>query len=322
MIQKILHCADIHIKNKLSTHSEIIDVFSDFIKKAKMESPDRIVIVGDLFDNYIEVNNEAKIIAGDFLNKLSEIAPIRITQGNHDIRKSSINRTDSILTVVNLINNPNIIYYKETNFYEDENVIFAVWHHIDKESPWVKIPHDRKNDKIYIDLFHDPINGCVSEIRRKIDSKNGINLSDFKGDFAFLGDIHLYQEYTKDDKIFSVYPSSVWETKYSEGDGDFHGFVIWDIINRKLNKIKVENKYSHHNIKIDINFNYSNPILDINKDNLTEFSRLKIIWSDYESKILAKPTVEVSPGSRAKLAWSLDSARSFARRLPTSAFTC
>ena len=286
MIKTVAHLADIHVKNKLTTHEEIKQVIDNTIISLIAMKPDRIVIVGDLLHNFIDINNETKIIAGDFLVRLSKIAKVIITQGNHDINSKSLDRVDSIETIIKLLNNSNIIYLNKTDFFTDENIVYAVWHHSDKTSPWEKHQHIKDSSKLYIDLFHDPINGCLSESLHKMDSVHYVKLSDFKGDLGFFGDIHLQQDYNKNNKIFGAYPSSLYETKYSEGDGRFHGYLLWDISdynNVKQSKIKIENKWSHHNITISNGFDYSNIVLDIKTENLTEFSRLKIKWVDYST---------------------------------------
>jgi len=155
---KIAHLADVHIRN-LERHEEYNDIFQKIIKKLRKITPDRIVIVGDLFESYIEISNEAEIIAGNFLNELSKIAKVIIVRGNHDIRKKNLNRIDSIETVVKLMNNPNVTYYDKTGFYDDKqdnNFVWVVYEHSDKDNdPWKNIK--KYDGKIYIGLFHDPV---------------------------------------------------------------------------------------------------------------------------------------------------------------------
>ena len=90
---RIAHLADVHIRN-VDRHDEYREVFSRIYKELKDKKVERIVIVGDLFENFIEISNEAKILGGEFLNKLSKIAKVIITRGNHDLRKKNLNRID------------------------------------------------------------------------------------------------------------------------------------------------------------------------------------------------------------------------------------
>ena len=159
---KIAHFADIHIRN-IERHEEYHKIFDKIYTKLNEIKPDRIVIVGDLFESFIEISNEAKIIAGDFLNKLSNISKVIITRGNHDIRKKNINRTDSIETIIKLINNPNIEYYNKTGLYKDQNITWVVYDHPDKASdPWLN--QNKEKNQIYIGLFHDPIQDSRTDL--------------------------------------------------------------------------------------------------------------------------------------------------------------
>src|SRR5690606_405192 len=96
MIKRIAHLADIHIPKSPTRHEEYREVFNRLYDSLKEANVDRIVIVGDLFHDYIELQPEANILAGEFLNTLASIAPVRIIRGNHDIRKKAIKRVDSI----------------------------------------------------------------------------------------------------------------------------------------------------------------------------------------------------------------------------------
>ncbi len=286
-IKKILHFSDLHIKNKIYTHAETNAVIATFLEKCREEKPDRIIFTGDLFDNYVEISNEAKIIAGNLLKELSKIAITIAISGNHDLMKKNRERIDSLKTIVDLINNPNIKYLDRTDFFEDENVIYAVWNHIDKMSPWVKhTTYVKSKDKTYIDLFHDPINNCMSENGHLMTDIHHVNIGDFKGDLLLAGDIHKQQDFYKDEVLFGAYASSLHSTKFSEGDGDFHGYLIWNITDKtNITCVKniIPNKWSYHNVNISPGFDYDN--IDINIENLTEISRVNIKWHDYTANI-------------------------------------
>jgi DNA repair exonuclease SbcCD nuclease subunit len=198
MIKKIAHTADWHIRSGLSRQDEYKEVFENFITDLKITKPDRIVIVGDIFHNYIEPSNEGLLLAGDILNRLSEIAKVIITRGNHDIQKKNLKRVDSIQTVVDLIKNPNIHYLNRTDFFEDENVVWVVWHHGDKTNPWKELQHVKDETKTYIDLYHNPIRGCKTQSNLVMNSTNYRSITDFKNtDIIMAGDLHEFQYLTK-----------------------------------------------------------------------------------------------------------------------------
>ena len=51
---KILHCGDIHIRN-LKYHDVYKQQFEKFYKLAKKLKPTYITVVGDLFDNFVDI---------------------------------------------------------------------------------------------------------------------------------------------------------------------------------------------------------------------------------------------------------------------------
>ena len=60
--------------------------------------------------------------------------PYVIVPGNHDLRKKNLNRTNSVETIVKLINNPKIIYFDKSGFFNDNisNIIWVNHSHIEK----------------------------------------------------------------------------------------------------------------------------------------------------------------------------------------------
>lgn len=193
MIKLVAHISDIHIRKSPTRHKEYREVFSRLEKSLRENKPDRIVIVGDLQHDYIDMQGEQIILAGEFLNMLASIAKTIIVRGNHDILKKALKRTDSIEAIIKTINNPNIVYYNETGIYEDENVNWVVWKHGEKKNnPW-ELDLDYKLENISIDLFHDPINGAISSTGKEFHERIYRDIKQFKGDIGMFGDIHKMQ---------------------------------------------------------------------------------------------------------------------------------
>jgi len=206
MINKIAHLADIHIKNNLSTHIEYKTQFKKLYNDLKIKKPDRIVVVGDITHDFLSCSYEVEILAVDFLINLTKIAPTIVVEGNHCIRKSDLKRTSALKNFVTIIKNSNsdikLTHFEFSGFFEDENVIWVNHSHLQKEiNPWNDIEHKRDLTKTYIDLFHDPINGCSNDIGYEFFSKRLRNISDFNGDYALFGDIHKHQKWYKDEEI-------------------------------------------------------------------------------------------------------------------------
>src|SRR6056300_1196776 len=100
MIKTIAHLADIHIRKTPTRNEEYQQVFKKLITSLKKEKPDRIVIVGDLVHDYLDLQGEQLIMAHNLLRDFAAIAPVRITRGNHDCRKKNLKRVDSIKAIV------------------------------------------------------------------------------------------------------------------------------------------------------------------------------------------------------------------------------
>lgn len=279
MIQKIIHLSDYHIHNQ-KWHERYREGNEFIYKQIENIKPERIVIVGDLFDNFIQISNEAKILAAEFIRTLLTYSKVIIVPGNHDIRKNDIKRKNSVETIVNLLNDKNLVYLDKSGFYEDENVVWVNHSHLEKNiNPWLHINHERKKDKIYIDLFHDPVNSCVIN-GIKLNSSQYRNISDFKGDYGFFGDIHKFQ-YLDSNKRYA-YCSSTFQQNFGE-DVDEHGFLVWDIIQGTSQFIKVEDKYKLITFKITEGFDYDN--INFDSEYATNKSEFRIIWNDYASNI-------------------------------------
>jgi predicted phosphodiesterase len=282
VIVKIAHLADIHLRKLPTRNDEYSKVFETLYKSLKKEEPDRIIIAGDLVNDYLDLQGEQLILASKFLNNLVAIAPVRITRGNHDIRKVNIKRVDSVKAIVDTINNKNIIYYNKTDFFEDDNIVWCVWHHGEHDNnPWktkqgVQLAKNKDTTKTYIDLFHDPIFGSKSATGFDMNSKSYRSTFDFKGDFLIAGDIHKKQYFYKNNNLFGAYSSSLIAQDFGEGDDAFHGYLLWDIANASIREVPVKNDYSYKNIDLSAYVDFDD--LDFEIDGPTDFMRVRFVW--------------------------------------------
>lgn len=275
MIKKIAHLSDIHIRKSPHRNIEYYSVFENLYKSLIDEKPDRIVLSGDIVNDYIDIQGEQLVLLGDFLNNLSQIAPVRVTRGNHDIRRSNLNRIDTVDAVVKTLNNPNIVYYNETNFFDDENVTWAIWKHGDKKvSPWKIKTKNYNKENIIIDIFHNTVNGCINVHGYEFNSPTNINVRDLKGDFSFLGHIHK-QQYLNKEKT-KAYAGSLIAQAFDEGDDNFHGYILWDIENKSSKLISIENEYSFKNLTVNDFTDFSD--IDLEIENPTKYMRIRVIW--------------------------------------------
>lgn len=87
---KVLHFADVHLHNG-RLDEEITKCCLYILSLAREETPDLIIISGDIFDLYrdncgLRLGSNATLFAADFVRCLAEIAPVIITTGtlSHD----------------------------------------------------------------------------------------------------------------------------------------------------------------------------------------------------------------------------------------------
>lgn len=281
MIKKIAHLADIHLRKSPTRNDEYNHVFNNLCKSLKKEKPDRIVIVGDLVHDYLALGTEQSILARNLLLELSTISPVIVTRGNHDFLKSNTNRKDSIEAIINGLATDKIKYFSETDFYDDENITWVVWHHGSKTiNPWKtkkgkEILKNKEKTQIYIDLFHDRINNCITSSGYEITGDELFNVGDFKGDYSFLGDIHLKQ-FLNEDRT-KAYCGSLIAQDFGEGDDDFHGYLLWDIIEGNVKEVEVINtQHKYINIYVNEDTNFDN--LDFYLDKKIKNISLRINW--------------------------------------------
>lgn len=282
-ITKIAHISDIHIRKVPIRNEEYREVFQNLINSLTQKKPDRIVISGDLVHDYLDLQGEQLIMAHDLLNSLGDIAPVRIIRGNHDCRKKSLKRVDSIQAIVQTLRHPNVEYYNDTAVFYDDNIAWFVWKHGDKNNnPWKskegklfeKNRTEGKCDYISIDLFHDPISGCKSTTGFEMKSNMYYKASDFKSDYSMLGDIHKMQ-YLNSSKT-KAYSGSLIAQDYSEGDEEFHGYLLWNIVDKTIEEIPIKNNYSFKNVKITPYVDFDD--LDIQIENPTKYMKVRFIW--------------------------------------------
>jgi DNA repair exonuclease SbcCD ATPase subunit/DNA repair exonuclease SbcCD nuclease subunit len=283
---KILHISDIHIRNN-ERFDEYEEIFNKLYLKIEEEKPEIIVIAGDLFDNFIEISNEAKVFASDFLTKLSTYAEIRIVHGNHDLRKKALTRVNSVLALVKILKNKKIVYFKDCDFYNDKIFKQIIWvnhpYGTKNNNPWRNIIHIKDESKIYISLFHDPVYGCKTAIGEIFDKPDNIPTSEFdNSDYVMLGDIHLIQ-YFRNKQI--AYAGSLIQQNHGEHPYG-HGGLIWEIEDSKKFNVR------EFEIKSDINFINFYINQDVDYDNLNfsspyinDKSIVKVKWIDLAANI-------------------------------------
>lgn len=188
MIKQIIHLADLHIRTT-QYHDVYEKQFDKLYKKLHELNYDRnetrIVIAGDIFHQKINISNEQLILASKLFTKLTNFAKVVIIPGNHDFLENNTQRLDSITPVVDLLNNDDISYYKNTGVYDDENinwVVYSLYEH-NRRPEFINT-----EDKLYVGIFHGPIQGMSTDVGYIFD--HGYDKLNFDGlDIVLCGDI-------------------------------------------------------------------------------------------------------------------------------------
>lgn len=271
MIKKIIHVADIHIRN-FKRHTEYREQLIKFFDNCKEIASEyekdevRILICGDIFHQKINTSNEQTEFLSWLLRSLSEICPIIIIAGNHDYMESNSERLDSITPIINLINIDNVRYLDKELGYKsgiiiDDNIAWCLYSIFDGyNTPDVKIERINNPDKKFIGLFHGALTGSKTDTGFEFDQ--GVSTDIFDGcDIAMCGDIHLRQELNyKGIKV--VYPGSFIQQNVGESVSS-HGFLLWDVDDLEYEEYNIDSDYGFYKFKI-------NSVKDI-EDNTEEF---------------------------------------------------
>lgn len=252
MIKRIIHLADIHIRNNQyhDVYQKQFDKLYHEIQKLNfLKEETRIVIVGDIFHQKINISNEQLIIVSSFLNKLSEYGKVIIIPGNHDFLENNLQRLDSITPVIELLNKKEIVYYKNGGVYKDENinwVVYSLYEHNQKPI------FEKNEDNLYVGLFHGPIQGFSTDTGYLFeDAYDKINFNDC--DIVLCGDIHKRAILKSNDKTPIIMIGSFLQQDFGESINN-HGFGVLNVENKDYIFFDIDNDSPFYHFEInDIN---------------------------------------------------------------------
>lgn len=232
MIKKIVHIADIHIRT-FQLHDLYKKQFQELIDQLEIEllgdskEEVRICIVGDIAHQKINISNEQILLTSWFLNELSKLGKVVIIPGNHDFLENNTQRMDSITPVVELLNNKDIVYYKDSGVYEDDNikwVVYSLYQHNQR-------PEFEKKDGLYVGLFHGPIQGLSTDVGYQFeDAYDRLNFRDL--DLLLCGDIHKRQTFTLPNGGQAIMVGSLIQQNFGE-TVKHHGYGTYDVANEE-----------------------------------------------------------------------------------------
>lgn len=211
MIKTIVHFSDLHIR-LFRDHDLYKSILTDMINQFKEIKPSRIVFTGDLVHSKNQMTPELIQIVSWLLTECATVAKTIIIPGNHDFI-TNFERLDALTPIINSLNNPNVVYYKDRGIYEDENVSWCVYSQFQGNTP----PEIISAKGIKIGLFHGPISGLKTDLGYDF-GDHAYDIDKFDGlDIVLCGDIHLRQTiYTEsvieiEEELFEEYSKKGWK---------------------------------------------------------------------------------------------------------------
>lgn len=231
---KFAHIADVHYRS-LSRHDEYKEVFEAFAIDCERNGVDHIVVCGDIFHTKTTGLSPEYIDALTWwMKRLSSVATLHLTLGNHDGNLTNLNRQDAVTPIYDAIKSSsdlkNKIYlYKQSGVYPiDETHNLCVFSLFDEEG-WnnVKPEHGKYN----IAVYHGSVDAALTETDWVL--KSHITVDTFKDfDLVFLGDIHrtqflAHRKVKGKDVPWIGYPGSTIQQNYAEHVD--HGYFLWDV---------------------------------------------------------------------------------------------
>jgi len=243
-LKHIHHISDIQIRN-LKRHKEYEQVFERTYAEVRKNKDNAVAYIGgDIAHSKTDMSPELVDQLSRLFKNLADICPTIIIAGNHDCNLNNRSRLDVLTPIVNNLNHPNLHYLKDTGVYKCADVSFVVWDVWDKKKDYIKAKDVEGETKIV--LFHGTVDKCQTDLGFRLPSD--VKITQFKGyDMGLLGDIHKRQHLNKDETI--SYCGSL--VQQNHGEGLDHGYLLWDVINRKSEYIDIPNDYGYYTLDID-----------------------------------------------------------------------
>ena len=237
MVKKIIHIADLHIRT-IQMHELYKIQFDRLIEEIREHSIQwtsegikwdeiRIVIVGDIAHQKINISNEQLLLTSWFLNQLSGYGKVIIIPGNHDFLENNTQRIDSITPIVELLDNKSITYLKDSGDYVDTDgniqwIVYSLYQHN------VRPEFTKQEGLLTVGLFHGPIMGLSTDLGYEFeDAYDQLNFVDL--DLLLCGDIHKRQQFTLPNGGKAIMVGSLIQQNFGE-TVRHHGYGIYDVV--------------------------------------------------------------------------------------------
>ncbi len=258
MIKKIIHCADLHVRNfqRMDEYTEQLSKFSSMVNDiAKDYKPEevRIVISGDIVHSKTSISPELIAFVSMWIRDLQKIAEVIVISGNHDLMVNNLTRVDPITAIFQASLFENAIHLDSYFGYDsgivvEDNVTWVLYSIFnDFRRPDIEQAKKDYPDNIVIGLYHGTIVGATLNNGTVMDSGQDGDI--FQGcDFVMAGDIHKRQVIKRGDTIV-VYPGSLIQQTFGETITQ-HGFAVWDLEKKSYEFIELPSEYGLYDFEI------------------------------------------------------------------------
>lgn len=235
-VENIYHLADIHIPKTNARDDEYTSVFEHLYSTINGENS-VIVLCGDVVDYKTSVSHYGIHKTITFLERLSNIAPVVMIPGNHDVNPNDLQELTTIELASWFINKnmkePIVHHLKNPGVYLFGNVAFSVVSMAEKK---VGLARDLPADKIKVALYHGRVDGANEKGKGE-----HLTCGNFKGyDYVMLGDYHEHQLMGRRRNI--AYSSSLVQQNFGEPIGG-HGYIKWNMVDKTAEFIEIPNNY-------------------------------------------------------------------------------
>jgi len=252
-VDKILHIADIHLRN-WKRHKEFREVFKKLFAAVDALPENSIVTVGgDIVHAKTDMSPELINMVSYLFNELADRRPTIVITGNHDTNLNNNNRLDALTPIIEANNHPNLFYLRNSGLYEIGDVAISVMSLLDDKEDYVtfdKIP-EGKSYKHTIAMYHGTI--ANSQVDSGLFLTHGLDWDTFAGyDLVLLGDIHKRQILSKSEPII-FYPGSLVQQNFGEAF-EGHGYAIVDLETKgdiKYEFFDIPNDYGYYTLDVD-----------------------------------------------------------------------
>ena len=268
-IKYIFHLSDLHIRHgdKLqSRYEEYKLVFDNTIISIKNKIDELhmgfnehlIIITGDIYHNKNVIGSYGLLLYRTLIQELTKLGRVIVLPGNHCFVQSDTEMPNLLYSSSFEIDN--LIVLNETKSFIIDNIGFSyvainttldIYRNSGRIQELPEFPKIIEDVEYKIGLFHGTFakvklyNG--EEIREDTKPYPLEWIKDLNLDYLLLGDIHKKQLFNY-KKTICGYSGSVVQQNYGEDILD-HGYLLWNLKNKKVEEINIYNNIGYINIK-------------------------------------------------------------------------